>query len=570
MITKLSETAPKSSARDTAWICVFLVLIVVVVFGQTAGFPFVNYDDTVYVTDNPMVKAGLTIRGFLWALHFGEIGHWHPLTWLSHMLDCQMFGLWAGGHHITNVALHAAATVLLFFALREITGRLWRSAFVSALFAIHPLRVESVVWIAERKDVLSGFFFMLTLLAYARYAARPSRAAHAWVTAVFALGLLCKNTLVTLPFVLILLDWWPLRRNVPLGRRLLEKIPLFLLTAGSCVMTFLAPEKLPESDRLHLYARLGNAIVSCAIYLRQMFCPTSLAVPYPNPVGGWPTIDVLLAFLVLATITVLAVSCRMTRPYLLTGWLWYLGMLVPTSGIVQISYYSHADRYTYLPGIGIAIAVTWLVADWTANWKHRKVFLGATMASVLGALIICASIQTQYWESSENLWTRSLACTRDNYIAEYNMGVTIYAEGREDEAIGHLRNALKIHPDYPEACNNLGIALKRRGDLDEAIILYEKAVKLDPGYGLAFYNLGIALQQKGKIDDAIGAYEKALQILPGVASIHNNLGDALLKKGDLDEAIVQFQKAVEIDPGLAIASHNLDHALAQKQLRQTK
>ena len=372
---------------DQRWrvpaVCLVLAAITFAVFGQTAGFEFVNYDDNSYVYENPVVARGLTLKGAVWALTYGEIGHWHPLTWLTHMADCQVYGLWAGGHHLTNVALHAVAAVLLFLALREMTGSLWRSAFVAAVFAIHPLRVESVAWIAERKDVLSGVFFMLTLWAYARYARQPSRWRYAAVALAYALGLLCKNTLVTLPFVLLLLDWWPLHRVkldgagggkvgaarlvALFGGLVKEKIPLFLLSAGSCVATALVPEKVLDSDRLPFLERIGNALVSYGIYLRQMVFPAGLAIPYLNPPNGLPFWKVALAFVLLAAISISVLACRKRRPYLLVGWLWYLGMLVPAIGFIQISYYAHADRYTYLPGIGLALAGTWAVGDWSSG-----------------------------------------------------------------------------------------------------------------------------------------------------------------------------------------------------------
>jgi len=351
-----------------AFICVFLALAVLAVFGQTKGFSFVNYDDDKYVYENPVVEKGLTWKGARWALTYGEVGHWHPLTWLTHMGDCQIFGLWAGGHHLTNVALHAVTTLVLFLVLRKMTGALWRSAFVAAVFAIHPLRAESVAWIAERKDVLSGMFFMLTLWAYVVYVRQPSRGRYVSLAVLYALGLLSKNMLVTLPFVLLLLDWWPLGRmrlaeaeganagaqaaGIPFWSLVKEKIPLLLLSAGSCVATAWVPERIQDLDRHPVLERVGNALVSYVIYLRQMVFPAGLANPYPFPHHSPPIWKVWVALVVLAGITAGVVACRKKSPFLLMGWLWYLGMLVPASGIVQISYYAHADRYTYLPGIG--------------------------------------------------------------------------------------------------------------------------------------------------------------------------------------------------------------------------
>lgn len=539
-----SQVSPKTSQRAEATsqrgvvvgICIALVAIVAIVFAQTATFPFVDYDDGIYVYDNPVVQDGLTLYGLNWALRYGEIGHWHPLTWLSHMVDCQVYGLHAGGHHVTNVALQAAAAALLFLAFNAMTGSMWRSGFVAAVFAIHPLRVESVAWIAERKDVLSGMFFMLTLWAYGRYVRRPSVGKMAVAASAFALGLLSKNTLVTLPFVLLLLDWWPLRREAPLRTLILEKIALFALSAGSCIVTFLSPEKVPSSGSLPLFERLGNAAVSYVVYLRQMFYPAGLAAPYPTPPNGWPLLDIAGALLLLVAVSIAVVVCRKERPYLVVGWLWYLGMLIPAIGIVQISYYSHADRYTYLPGIGIDIAVTWMVADWFATRKSRNVILGGLMACVITSLMVCAWNQTTYWKSSESLWRRALSCTSSNYFA----------------------------------CNNLGSVLRQKGDVDGAIKMYQEALLFNPNSSMVNYNLGIALQQNGKLDDAIAAYEKAERLAPEDGNVRANLGHALLLKGDITGAIVHLQKAVEIDPGMVQASRDLDRALALQEKNQTK
>jgi tetratricopeptide (TPR) repeat protein len=481
----------------------------------------------------------LTLKGAVWALTFEEIGHWHPLTWLTHMADCQAFGLWAGGHHLTNMALHAVAAVLLFLALREMTGNLWRSAFVAAVFAIHPLRVESVAWIAERKDVLSGVFFMLTLWAYARYARQPTRWRGVAVALLYGFGLLCKNTLVTLPFVLLLLDWWPLHRVTLegagggkvgaarlvalLGGLVKEKIPLFLLSVGSCVVTVLAPEKMLDSDRLSFLERMGNALVSCGVYLRQMVFPAGLANPYLKPPNGLPFWKVALAFVLLAAISISLLACRKRRPYLLVGWLWYLGMLVPTIGFMQISYYVHADRYTYLPGIGLVLAGTWAVGDWSLGWQQRRAVLGGLMAAVIGALMVCAWKQTGYWKSGETWWTHTLACTTGNYIAHNNLGIVLLGKGRVDEASAHFQSALEIKPDYVEAHYNLGVTLDQKGRVDEAITHFQKALEIEPDNAKAHLNLGNALQQKGRADEAIAHYQRALQIKPADTAIQNNL-----------------------------------------------
>jgi tetratricopeptide (TPR) repeat protein len=584
-----------------AGICIFLAAIIWTVFGQTLHHEFVNFDDNRYVYDNPVVQKGLTWEGFRWALTYGAIGHWHPLTWLSHMLDCQLYGLNAGGPHLTNVLLHTAAAILFFLLLWQMTGFLWRSAFVAAVFAIHPLRAESVAWVAERKDVLSALFFMLTLGAYVRYVSRPSVIRYCTVMLLFALGLLSKNMLVTMPFVFLLLDYWPLNRlsGPPVLRRLVaEKIPLFVLAVGSCVATTLVPEKLFAGSRLPFELRMENAVVSCVTYLWQMIYPSGLACFYPNPANHLPLWQVAGALGLLLAMSGAAWTFRKTHPNLIVGWLWYLGMMVPVIGIVQISYYAHADRYTYLPQIGLYLSLTWLATDLCAGWRHRRAVLGCCSTIILAALIFCARTQVSYWRNSESLWTHTLACTSDNAIAHnslgafflqqgrlaeavahikksleiepyyaeahYNLGTALFQQGQLDEAISHFQMALEIKPDYADACNNLGNALLHKGDEDDAIAYFKKALQIKPGFAEACYNIGSALLQEGKTDEAIVYDQKALQIKPDSAEAHNNLGNALLKNGGVDEAVAHFKQALQIKPGFAEAHYNLANALLQK------
>jgi len=561
-LPKVGQPPEPASCWRVAVLCLVLAAITFAVFGQTAGFGFINYDDNLYVYDNPVVAKGFSLKGFVWALTYGQIGHWHPLTWLTHMADCQFYGLWAGGHHLTNVALQAAVAALLFLALREMTGSLWRSAFVAAVFAIHPLRAESVAWISERKDVLSGVFFMLTLWAYARYARQPTRWRYAAVALWYGLGLLSKNTLVTLPFVLLLLDWWPLQR---LTRDVVkEKIPLFLLSVGSCVATFLVPEQLLGSYRVPFLERVANAVVSYGIYLRQMVFPAGLAIPYLNPPGGLPFREVALAFVLLAAISISVLACRKGRPYLLVGWLWYLGMLVPAIGFIEISYYARADRYTFLPGIGLVLAGTWAVGDWSAGWKHRRAVPGGLMAAVLGALMVCAWIQTGYWKDSETLWTHTLACTTGNYVAHSNLGNALDQKGKVDEAITHYQSAIQINPLYPDARFNLGNAFLQKGSADKAIPQYQKVLEIQPDFASAHLNLGNSFSQQGRMDQAISQYQKALAIKPDYAEAHMNLGICLGQLGRLNEAISQYQKVLETKPDHAEALYNLGHAFFQQ------
>ena len=576
-----------------AGVCVFLALAVLAVFGQTAHFEFINYDDNQYVYENPVVQHGLTWKGALWALTYGEIGHWHPLTWLTHMADCQVYGLWAGGHHLTNVALHAVTAVLLFLVLRAMTGALWRSALVAAVFAVHPLRAESVAWIAERKDVLSGMFFMLTLWAYARYARRPSRGRYVAMALLYGMGLLSKNMLVTLPFVLLLLDWWPLGRmkgmqneecrmkneesrarktaGVTFWGLVREKIPLLLLSVAICLVTAYVPEQIANLDRKPVLERVANALVSYVVYLQQMVFPENLSVPYLFPPGGTPLWKACLAFFALAGVTAVAMECRRKRPYLLVGWLWYLGMLVPVIGLAQISYYARADRYTYLPGIGLAIAGIWAVADLSAGWRHRRL-LGSGLATViLVALIFRAHSQTFYWRQSELLWTHSLSLTPANTFARNNLGNALVKDGKFDEAIAQYRKVLEINPGSAETHNDLGGALFSQAHIDEAVAQYRKALEIEPDFMEARNNLGLAYFTKGETDEAIAQYRRVLQSKPEVPGVRYNLGlatvarfnlgNALIKEGKFDEAIAQYRMALEINSDSAKAHNGLGMAL---------
>ena len=550
-------------------VCLFLAAIIWAVFGQTLYHEFVNYDDNTYVYENPVVQKGLTWEGFRWALTYGNIGHWHPLTWLSHMLDCQFYGLSPGGHHLTNILLHTATAILLFLVLRRMTGFLWRSAFVAAVFAIHPLRAESVAWVAERKDVLSAFFFMLTLGAYVRYVRRPpSMVRYGAVVLFFALGLLSKNMLVTVPFVLLLLDYWPLNRlsgfsPQVLLRRVAEKIPLFVLTIGSCVATVLVPEKL-TADKLPFGLRLENAVVSYVIYLWQMIHPAGLACLYPNPTNHLPLWPVAGALGLLLAISGVVWTFRQTYPCFVVSWLWYLGMTIPVIGIVQISGYAHADRYTYLPQIGLYLMLTWAAAELCAGWRHRRMVLGGGSMIILMALIFCARVQTSYWQNSESLWTHTLACTSDNFVGHTNLGNALLQKGSVDEAIAHCQKALHIRPDSAEAHYNLGIALLQKGNVDEAITYFQKSLQIKPDDAEAHNNLGIALCQKHGEAEAITHYQRALQIKPDDAEAHYNLGNALLQMGNVDEAIVHYQKSLQIKSDSAEAHYNLGNALIKK------
>lgn len=594
-------TSPSASAahRQTdhgtaAAICILLAAITLTVFGQTLWYEFVTYDDNVYVYDNPAVSGGLSAHGFVWAFTHFHGGNWHPLTTLSHMLDCQLYGLNPGGHHFTSVVLHATVAILLFLVLRKMTGTLWRSAVVAAVFAIHPLRVESVAWIAERKDVLSGLFFMLTLGAYARYVAQPvSLARYLVVVVCFSLGLMSKPMLVTLPFLLLLLDYWPLKRfpvsdarrpdesgdqqatcspfpcDPPAevqsaGRLVVEKIPLFALSAVVCVITVLAQTTAIVSIKeLSFPARIGNALVSYTVYLRQMFYPVGLAVLYP--LSRHSALAITFSIALLASISLVVIVGRRRHRYLLAGWFWYLGMLVPVIGVVQVGITAHADRYTYLPQIGLYLLLTWAVADCLSAVRRRPhLVCGATVAILLAILTTCAWIQTSYWRNSRSLWTHTLSCTSRNSTAHNNLGETLQRQGKIAEAIVHFDRALQIDPDDPMAHNNLGVALWGQGKIIPAVRHYQRALRINPAYAEAHHNLGIALDEQGNIVEAIAQYRQALRIKPAYTEAHINLGNALQGQGKFSEAIEHYRRALRIKPADAMAHNNLGVALQRQ------
>ena len=579
------------SSRRALYVSVFLVAITWLVFGQTLGHDFVNFDDHVYVYDNPLVAKGLTVDGVIGAFTHAHARNWHPLTTMSHMLDCQLYGLKARGHHFTNVLLHTVAVLLLFAVLRDMTGTFWRSAFVAALFAIHPLHVESVAWVAERKDVLSAVFFMLTLGAYVRYVRAPSIGRYVCVAFLFALGLMSKPMLVTLPFVLLLLDYWPLRRiekpssakskskshswsdrqSIP-RQLILEKIPLLALSAGSCVATLFAQSQRTGSiDQLPFMWRVNNAFVSYVTYVWEMFWPGQLAVFYPHPNNRLPVWEILLAIAFLAAVIVMALFLRKKRPYILTGWFWYLGMLVPVIGFVQVGEQAHADRYTYLPQIGLYLLITWAATDLTALWRRRREFLVIGAAATIAILSYRAFIQTSYWKNSENLWTHALFVTSNNDVAHNNLGFLFLRRGELDQAISHFQAALNIRSRSAEAHynlgaalihNNLGNALARKGLSDAAIGHYQEAVRLRADYADAHYNFGSVLLQEGRIDEAIAHWQKALAIQPYDADVHTSLGNAFLQKGSVKEAINHYGQALEIAPQDMLSRNNLAWILA--------
>jgi tetratricopeptide (TPR) repeat protein len=547
------------------WIGVGLAVAIACVYAPVRDFPFITFDDPEYVTQNSRVRAGLGWDGVAWAFTTPYAANWHPLTWLSHMLDWRLFGAWAGGHHLTSVVLHAAATGVLLAALVRLTRAPWESAVVAALFALHPLRVESVAWVSERKDVLAALWWAAGLLAYARFAERPGAGRYLLVAGAFAAGLLAKPMVVTFPFALLLLDAWPLGRGAREGwRRLLgEKLPLFALSAVAAVVTFRVQSSagaVSSLEHLPLLGRIVNAVLSYGAYLGKTVWPTGLAIFYP-PRDALPPATIVAALAVLAMISALALHQWRVRPHLLVGWLWYLGTLVPVIGLVRAGDQSMADRFTYVPSIGLGVMAAWSIGE-LARRDRRSwwVATGAVMA-VLAACCLRTRDQLGTWRDSRTLYRHALAVTSGNHLAHGNLGLLLLEERRVDEAMVHFRAAVAARPLAPKAHVNLGVGLSSLGRRDEAFSAYETAVRLAPGLPVAHYNFGLALAEAGRLDEAAAHYEEALRLDPDYAVARVNLGLLLANRGRLADAIVQYRAAIALDPGLTSAHNNLAVAL---------
>ena len=558
---------------------------IVAIYARVWHHDFVSYDDPKYVTENSVVSAGLTARGVSWALTTGTDANWFPVTWLSHMLDVQLYGMNAGGHHLTNVLLHIATTLLLFGLLYWMTGALGRSAFVAALFAVHPLHVESVAWVAERKDVLSTLFLMLTLWAYVWYVRQPRISRYALVILFFALGLMSKPMLVTLPFLLLLLDVWPLGRMGLGGDRsrrsgsarradqrsvalhlVREKLPLFALAIASSIVTFLVQRRggaVAGLDAYPLSLRVGNAVVSYVAYIVKMLWPTRLAAFYPYPTS-LPVGLVAGALVLLIGVSVVVIRAGRRYPYLLVGWLWYLGTLLPVIGLVQVGNQAMADRYTYVPMIGLLIIAAWGISDLLARGRYRNIALSTAAVLVIAACAITARGQVQHWRSTPELWTHALEVTAGNDVAHNNLGLALARQGKAAEAISHYTEALRIRPTYATARTNLGAALASQGKVDEAITQYTEVLRYKPEFAEAHIDLGAALADKGRIDDAIAQYTEALRLKPDFSEAHANLGVALASQGKLDQAITEYNEALRLKPSSADVHNNLGFALASR------
>ena len=593
MPTVPAQASPRNDRVITIAVCILLTAIIWIVFGQTLGHDFVNFDDDRYVYENPQVSRGLTLDGFKWVLTHSHASLWHPLTTLSHMADCQVYGLRPGGHHFTNVVLHNLGAILLFLVFRGMTGCIWRSAFVAAIFAVHPMRVESVAWIAEHKNVLSGVFFMLTLGAYLRYARAPGISRYVTMSIFLACGLMSKATFVTVPVVLLLLDYWPLQRanDFRAWRRLvIEKIPLFVLSAAAAVATMFAQTVTMASlEQLPLLPRLKNAAVSLIAYLRQMFWPTDLAVFYPHPHDQLNIWVVLMAAALIVAVTLIAILVRQKHPYVFVGWFWYLLLLVPVRGIVQAGLQARADRFTYLPHIGITLLLTWVCADLTQQLRNRQIILASVATFVIAASMILGYKQTTYWRDSISLWEHALAVTSNNQTAHQNLAAALWTKGRIAESNMHSRAAAIVHArttlqDYPydiPTHDDLGVLLIQNGDVHGAIEQWEISLQLNSDDGNALNNLAwvLATYPVDVIRDGKRAVELAMKAttLPGgdVPIVLRTLAAAYAESGDFSKAIDTAQRAIDLSTAqnntslLATLRHEIELYQARTPYRES-
>ena len=548
-----------------------LFALTMIVYLPVLGHGFLrSFDDAQYVTDNLPVRRGLSAQSFCWAWTSFCASNWHPLTWLSHMLDCQLFGLEKpGGHHLVNLLLHTANTLILFLVLQRMTGAAWRSSLVAALFAVHPLHVESVAWVAERKDVLSVFFGLLALAAYVRYAERPGVVRYLFVTGAFVLSLLSKPMLVTLPCLLLLLDYWPLRRwaatpptegpprpRFRLWVLVLEKVPLFALAAASCVVTVLAQmgQAVVAVERLPLDRRVGNALLAYVAYLRKTVWPADLAVFYPYSPHAPPSWQIVVAGIFLAALTAAAFFMRRRRPALLVGWLWFVGTLVPVIGLVQVGGQAMADRYTYFPLIGLFMALAWAVpagnVTLLSGALHPPIGRVAFPVAAGGVLTVCAVLtwmQLAYWADEEALWCRALAVNEENAVAHVALGIVIYPRGEVDEAERHFLRGMQLAPNYDLAYSSLGTSRLRQGQVDQALALFESAASASPATALHRNNLGLAFLRKGRADEAARCFREAIRLEPATAEYHCNLAAVLDEQGEGDAAREQYREGLRLD-----------------------
>ncbi len=558
------------------YICLFLSIVTLAAFWQVTNNDFINFDGARYILDNHHVQNGLTVESVMWAFTTTRASNWHPLTWLSHMLDCQLFGLNSGMHHLTNLLFHIANTLILFLFLQKTTGEFWKSASLSLVFALHPLRVESVAWIAERKDVLSTFFWMLTLYAYSFYVEKPNFKGYLSTIFLFTLGLLAKPMVVTLPAALLLLDLWPFGRarylrskegeGVSFFYLIKEKIPFFILSAMSSVVTFLIMVQWDSAlplESLSIGPRIANALVAYNTYIGKMIWPGNLSVFYPHP-GGFSLWQVTGAAMFVLCITIVVIPLAKKYPYLFTGWFWYLGTLLPVIGLIQVFHQAMADRYTYVPLIGLYIIIIWGVPDMLRGIRHLNKLLALSMGVLTIILFVCTWKQVLLWRTDETLFSHALQLNENNWLAHNNLGAVYGSQKKFKQAFYHYNEALRIKPDYSMAHYNSGVASERLGITDKAVYHYNRAIEIFPSYVKAHNNLGIIYQKTGKLSEAYEHFKEALRLNPYHVNVHNNLGNTLFLMGRLDEAVDRFRQALTIDPDSAEAHNYLGRVFSKK------
>ena len=596
-----------------------LIVCVIITYHQMINFNFVGYDDEIYITENKHMKEGVTLKGAAWALTTFHGSNWHPITWISHMLDCELYCLNPSGHHLTNLQLHILNTLLLFLLLKNMTGAVWKSAFVASLFGLHPLHVESVAWVAERKDLLSAFFGFLTMGMYYRYTLKLSFNNYLWILFFFILGLMSKPMLVTLPFVFLLLDIWPLKRfkynylmskkkqkihfpldgeslnkSLPLGgggaepgpylirgwggvlsdnlKLFWEKIPFFIFTCLSCIITFIAQNStgaVRPLAEIPLVIRIGNSFVSYVKYIIKTLWPDSLAVFYPHPGNNLPILEVGSSMALIAIITWLSIRALKQYPFIAVGWFWFIGMLVPVIGIVQVGQQAMADRYTYLPAIGIFIIAAWGVPELCRKINHYKAVLAVMAITVLIFLSIVSFFQVKHWKDGKALFEHAIKVTKGNWLAHADLGVILSLEGKTNEALYNYEKATEFNPNDSGSYYNMGIILQDKNLIDKAIMSYKNALILNPEYADAHNNLANLLKSKGKIDEAVFHYKEAIKYNPEHAGAHNNYAAALAIQGKYGEAITHYLEAIHMKPEDPIFHFNFGNfLLANKRYKE--
>jgi tetratricopeptide (TPR) repeat protein len=550
-------------------VCIYLALAVatLVVFWPVYGFDFLNYDDLGHITENRHVAGGLSLDGVIWAFTTNYFGNWHPMLWLSYMLDCQLHGIEPGWYHLTNLFIHICSTLLLFAALKSMTAAPWRSAFVAAAFALHPLHVEPVTWISTRNHLLSSSFWMLTILAWARYVEKPAAGKYLLALLFFAFGLMSKPMVVTMPFVLLLLDYWPLERfeQKTLRRLVCEKIPFFILSGVLSVVTFFVSRSfgaMVAVDVISPRIRIANAFISYAKYIWKMLWPAGLAVHYPHPGQSLSMYHAVAAAVLLLAISVPVIRIAKGHGYLLTGWLWYLLTLVPVIGLVQAGAQAMADRYTYIPSIGIFIIVAWGMNELLGKWRYRRIILGISASIILLSWSVCCRYQLRFWPDSMSLFKHAIEVTKNNDVAQFGLAKAFRQQGKLDEAIEHYTEALRINPNYPHVHVDLGIALFEKGKANQAIEHFNQALQLKPDFADAHTNLGYALIRQGKFDEAAVHLRKAIALDPYAAKAHYHLAMLLARQDKIDETITHLRQAVAAGPNWLPAINDLAWILA--------